>query len=234
MPPPPPLAANFATVGVDFPRPYDSLRFRFQPGVYSAPAGGDIEARFSAPADWEPPVGSAVDFVVAGNVAYEGSGAVTVEIVAAGTGMHYLPAGVGTGAVAVEIIVAGIGMHGVAGTGGASVVVGVSSDGGHGVAGFGVVSAGVSAAGTGVVQRYEVRGEVRIQGVLVDRLVRAYRRDTGDLVGEANTVAGRFSVHCGFEAREHYLVPIHLVSDAEDWAPPCANRVVSALAQDAW
>lgn len=81
--------------------------------------------------------------------------------------------------------------------------------------------------------RYELRGEVRDQGVLVNRRVRAYRRDTGALVADADAIAGRFALHAGFEAREHYLVPVHLDDTATDYAPPCANRVLSVLAQDA-
>lgn len=88
-------------------------------------------------------------------------------------------------------------------------------------------------AALGRVIRYELRGEVRDHGVLVERRVRAYRRDTGALVGEVDTVTGRFTIHVGFEAAEYYLVPVHLDAGATDYAPPCANRVVSVLAEDA-
>lgn len=82
------------------------------------------------------------------------------------------------------------------------------------------------------VLRYELRGQVRDQGVLVDRRVRAYRRDTGALMAEADTTAGAFRLPVGFEAREFYLVPVDLDSEATDYAPPCANRVESVLALD--
>lgn len=84
----------------------------------------------------------------------------------------------------------------------------------------------------GTVRRYELRGEVRDQGVLVNRRVRAHRRDTGALVAEADTVAGVFVLPAGFAADEYYLVPINLDAGATDFSPPCANRVTSVLAMD--
>lgn len=85
----------------------------------------------------------------------------------------------------------------------------------------------------GTVVRYELRGEVRDQGVLVNRRVRAYRRDTGALTAEADTVVGAFAIPVGFAVAEYYLVPINLDIAATDFAPPCANRVTSVLAMDA-
>lgn len=84
----------------------------------------------------------------------------------------------------------------------------------------------------GSVIRYELRGEVREQGELVERRVRAYLRDTGALAGEMETIAGRFVIHVGFEPAEHYIIPLNLDESATDFAPPCANRVLSVLAQD--
>lgn len=84
----------------------------------------------------------------------------------------------------------------------------------------------------GRVVRYELRGEVRDQGVLVNRTVRVYRRDTGALTAEGDTVSGAFAIHAGFAAGEYYLVPINLDPAATDFAPPCANRVTSVLAMD--
>lgn len=84
----------------------------------------------------------------------------------------------------------------------------------------------------GTVHRYELRGEVRDQGVLVNRRVRAYRRSDGSLVTEADTAAGRFSLPVGFASAEYYVVPINLDPAATDYAPPCANRVTSVLAMD--
>lgn len=82
------------------------------------------------------------------------------------------------------------------------------------------------------VVRYELRGEVRDQGVLVNRRVRAYRRDTGALVAEADTAVGAFVLPVGFSPAEHYLVPINLDAAAADYSPPTANRVTPVLAMD--
>lgn len=104
----------------------------------------------------------------------------------------------------------------------------------HGVAASALAGVGLRASIAALVERYEMRGEVRLAGILVNRRVRAYRRDTGALVGEADTVAGHFRVHAGFVAGvEHLVLPIDLTADATDWAPPAANRVVPVLAMDA-
>ena len=81
--------------------------------------------------------------------------------------------------------------------------------------------------------RYEVRGEVRLGGVLVNRRVRCYKRSTGDLMGQADTVAGRYRVHAGFDADEVYTLAIDMDAGATDWVPPTANRLVPVLAEDA-
>lgn len=70
-------------------------------------------------------------------------------------------------------------------------------------------------------------------GVLVNRRVRAYLRETGALLGQADTVAGHFKVHAGFAEAECYATPIDLDADATDWLPPTANRILSVLADDA-
>lgn len=84
--------------------------------------------------------------------------------------------------------------------------------------------------------RYEVRGEVRLSpgGLLVQRHVRVYARDTGALVAAANSVGGYFRVACALEPAEYVVLPIDLSPDATDFVPPVANRVLSVLAQDAW
>lgn len=82
------------------------------------------------------------------------------------------------------------------------------------------------------VLRYELRGEVRLSGILVNRRVRAYSRATGALLGEADTVVGRFHVPAGFAAAECYVTPIDLTEGANDWLPPTANRITSVLADD--
>ena len=102
----------------------------------------------------------------------------------------------------------------------------------HGIAGAGAaVIAPITAAGVALHPRYSLKGEVR-DGVLVNRLVRAYRLDTGALVGEQSTTAGRFDIHAGFVQREHYILPLDMSVGATDWLPPTANHVLSELAVD--
>ena len=145
------------------------------------------------------------------------------------------PGGVfgGGGAAVVAVAAAGAGAHGVGG--GAACAVGVSATGAgaHGVAGAGAAVVPLVAAGVALHPRYELRGEVRLGGVLVNRRVRAYLRSTGELLGQADTVAGRFKVHAGFAEEECYATPIDLDSGAVDWLPPTANRLLPVLADDA-
>lgn len=84
--------------------------------------------------------------------------------------------------------------------------------------------------------RYEVRGEVRLSpgGVLAQRTVRVYARDSGALVASGDSVGGYFRIACGFEPGEYVVLPIDLSPDATDFVPPVANRVVSVRAQDVW
>lgn len=162
----------------------------------------------------------------------EGSGAVTVDgPAAAGQAQHGVA---GAGASNIEFGADGASGHGVAGFL-ADTTVGFASSGSgaHGVAGSGAATiAGHNATGQATHERYELRGEVRDGGILVNRRVRAYLRATGALIGEADTVAGRFQIAAGFAPAEHYLIPIDLTAGAVDWSPPAANRVVSVLAFD--
>jgi hypothetical protein len=150
-----------------------------------------------------------------------------------GVGEHGFAAVVGAGAGALGFTGAGAGRHGVAGAGaGVLGFAGVGS-GAHGVAGTGAGAVGFAGAGLGVHQRYEVRGEVRLSGVLVNRRVRCSKRATGELMGQADTVDGRYRVHAGFDASEVYTVAIDLSGGATDWVPAAANRLVPVLADDA-
>lgn len=176
-----------------------------------------------------------VDFVVAGeaeftNINIEGDLAVVVGFDVAGSAAHGVA---GSGAVDIGFSVSADAAHGVAGSGAVTLTLEVSGAAAHGVAGSGAIIVSFDPAGDAVHLRYEVRGQVKQSGVLVNRRVRAYRRDTGEMVGEADTTAGKFQVHTGFEALEHYIVPVNLAEDATDWSPPVANRVLSVLAQDA-
>jgi len=176
---------------------------------FTPPAADSVNFRCGG-AVYTPPPPLAANFTLPGdNVS--GVGAVVVEFGFCGNGIS---GGYAQGLVQfnVDFSGAGVGAHGRAGT--ASVVVE-----------FDPLAAGI-------VSRYELAGEVRKDGILINRMVRAYRRDTGEFVGEAQCVAGKFRVHTGFAAREHYIVPLDMADDAADWSPPVANRIVSELAQD--
>ena len=222
--PPAGSAANFTAQGSGLAFP---LPARLGPRNYEPQDGDDLLV-----VAWGYPNGAAINFIVPAATFVEGVGAVTVEITAAGIGEFFDATTEGDGSAAIGVSVSGDGAHGVAGSGAVGVSLAGAGQGAHGVAGYGACALGVTAAGVGVVERYELTGEVRLQGILVDRLVRAYRRDTGELVGEAPTAAGRFKIHTGFAAREHFIVPIDTGDNATDWTPPCANRVLSILAMD--
>lgn len=81
--------------------------------------------------------------------------------------------------------------------------------------------------------RYEIRGAVRREGVPLARRVRCYDLATGDLLGQADTVAGKYRVPAGLDAdRLCTLIPIDLDEGAADWRPVAANRVPVVLADD--
>lgn len=138
-----------------------------------------------------------------------GAGAATLDVVAAGAASHGVR---GAGAVTLDIASADAAVHGVAGAAGATLTLAGDAHVTH--------------------LRYELRGEVRQAGVLVNRRVRAYLRSTGAMIAEGDTVAGKFHLHTGFAPGEHYIVPLNLDDAATDWTPPVANRVSSVLAQD--
>lgn len=224
----PPLgsAANFTALGYYEPREILHA-FKFPAGTYTAPLGNAVN--FVRP---ESP--QTTNFVIQAVVysAVEGAGVADISITTEAHGIHEQINIDASGVGFIDLSASGTGAHGVAGSGSAAITLSATGAGAHGVAGSAIASLGLSATAAGIVERYEVRGEVRKDGILINRLVRVYRRDTGALVGEQETTAGRFALHCGFVEREHYLVPIDLANDAVDWAPPVANRVLSVLASD--
>lgn len=202
-------------------------------GAYTRPAGNAANASFQTGVVG---VGEVVlGAVVAGFGAHgvAGSGAVALGIDVAGDGLAGVGTVVGVGAVELGLDVSGVAAHGVAGVGALALGMPlVEGSGAHGVRGSGAVVLGIEIAGVAFHPRYALRGEVRDGGVLVNRTVRAYRRDTGEMVGAQVTVAGRFDIHAGWEAREHYILPLDLGADAVDFVPPVANRVLSVLVED--
>lgn len=219
--------------------------------AYTYPEHDEVDESWVGDSGYSHPPHDAVDESWLDSVAAVGSG--EVEIGGAGVGLHGvrgagigdiiidglgtgsagMPAVVATGSGEIDIEGAGIAQHGARGPAVGDIEVSGGGAGKHGVRAVGAGEIAVIGAAAGLHLRYELRGEVRLAGVLVNRRVRAYRRDTGALTGEADTVAGRFRVPAGVGAvREHYVVPIDLGEDATDWRPPVANRVMSVLASD--
>lgn len=201
--------------------------------AYTPPAGDAANVSWVGAPAYTPPAGNAA------NVTWQtgggspdpvtGTGAIVLPIVVAGVGSHAVA---GAGVAVLPLTVAGVGAHGVTGAGAVALGISVAGAGAHGVAGTGASVVPITVAGAAVHQRYELRGEVRLGGVLVNRRVRAYSRDTGVLLGEADTIAGKFRVHAGFAEIECYATPIDLSPGAVDWLPPTANRILAALASD--
>lgn len=222
--------------------------------AYTPPAGNAVNVAW--PSDAITGTGAVtVDFTVAATGAQGviGTGAVAVDFTPDAAGTYTSNAVVGVEATTLDFTVEGVGVHGVGGPAAVSVDFSVAAAGDHGVGGTASVSVdfpatiagahgeagtcdvsvGFTPAATAIHHRYELAGEVRQSGVLINRRVRAYRRDTGALVGEVDTTLGKFKMTVGFASREHYVVPVNLADDAADWSPPTQNRVVSYLAQDA-
>ena len=179
---------------------------------YTPPAGNALVAMWAGLPPYTAPAGDAIVASWAATVpAVTGDGAFTFDFLIEGEAVHGVVV-LGTGEFTMDFLVAGTAAHGVAGTG--------------------ELTLDFLAAGVAVHPRYELRGEVRMGGVLVNRRVRAYQRESGELLGQADTEAGRFKVHAGFTAVECYVTPIDLTSDAVDWLPPTANRLLPVMADD--
>lgn len=219
---------------------------------YTPPAGDAANFSWVGVAAYTPPAGDAANFTWALDSSVVGAGAGMLSFTGAGAGTHGVAgagAGVlgftgagsaehsgavveGAGAGVLEFAGAGAAAHGVSAAGAAALAFAGSGAGAHGVAGVGSGVLGFVGSGAALHPRYEVRGEVRIGGVLVNRRVRCYKRATGELTGQADTVVGRYRVHAGFDDAEVYVTAIHLADDAADWVPPTANRLVPVLASD--
>ena len=197
-----------------------------------------------------------LDLTAVGSAAHgvAGAGATTLELSAAGEGEYTSIVIVASAAITLDLGMSVDAAHGVASTGAETLSLTADSAAGHGAAGAGATTLTLTAAARGahgvagacdttltltavsvaVHQRYELTGEVRMAGILVNRRVRAYRRDTGALVSEVDTTAGGFKLQAGFNIETEFTVmPIDLDSDATDWTPPVANRVLPQLAFDA-
>ena len=163
-----------------------------------------------------------VAVVAAGALAFTGSAtvehsSVVVECVAAG---------------ALDFTGAASAAHGIAVQAAGTLAFTGAGAAAHGIAATCAGTLGFTGACAALHLRYEVRGEVRLGGVLVNRRVRCSKRATGELMGQADTVAGVYRVHAGFDEAEVYVTAIDLAEAATDWIPPTANRLVPVLASD--
>lgn len=201
---------------------------------YTPPAGNAADATWVGASAYTPPAGNAADvtWATSGPETVTGDGYAVIAITASGSGTHTAAPVTGDGYAALSFAPVAQGAHGVAGAGAATIGTAAAGAGAHGVAGVGAAAIPISVSGLAVHQRYELRGEVLLGGVLVNRRVRVYSRDTGELLGQADTVAGKFRVHAGFAEIECYATPVHLDPAATDWLPPTANRILAELAND--
>lgn len=204
-------------------------------GTYTRPAASAADATFPA-ASFDATIAAVVPVTASISMVHGVAGTIAAVVpITAAIDADYIQVNVDVDIVASVPVIASIdAVHGVAATITAVVPVAAAAAGAHGVSAAVVGTIGLLASIAAVHERYELSGEVRLSGVLVNRRVRAYRRSDGAFVAEADTVAGKFKVPAGFLATvEHYVVPIHLDDAATDWSPPVANRVLPALAMDA-
>ncbi len=228
--PPAPSAVNFTSGGGYYEPGKVRHAFRFPAGTYAQPNG---DALAFVETWYVVPNGLAANFSLPAQTSYSSAAAFTVEFFVEAHAEFTSTLVEANTAFSVDFTPAALAAHGVKGVAAIAVDFVAEATAKHGVKGDAAITVGFTPAASGTVVRYELSGEVRKDGILVNRLVRAYRRDDGSLVGEVATVAGKFKVPAGFVSREHYLVPIDTANDATDWLPPCANRVESVLAQDA-
>lgn len=218
---------------------------------YTPPAGNAADFSWVGVAAYTPPAGDAANFswaatgvtaTGAGTLAFAGAAAAAHGVAGVGVGtLPFFGAGTaehtggfieGVGAGALSFSGAATAAHGIAGAAAGTMAFVGAGAAAHGIAATGAGALGFSGACAALHLRYEVRGEVRLGGVLVNRRVRCSKRATGELMGQADTVAGRYRVHAGFDVAEVYVTAIDLADGATDWIPPTANRLVPVLASD--
>lgn len=218
---------------------------------YIPPAGNAASASWVGASAYTPPAGNAANAALAstgvtatasGVLAFTGVGVVKHGIAGTGAGTLAFAGGGTAEHTSADVVADGAGTLGFMGACAAAHGISASGSGALAFSGAGAASHGIAAAGSGALafggtcvavhQRYEVRGEVRLSNVLVNRRVRCYKRSTGDLTGQVDTVVGKYRVHAGFDDGEVYVTAIDLADAATDWIPPTANRLVPVLADD--
>ena len=215
---------------------------------YTPPLGNAANVTWVGEPAYTPPSGNAVGVswqTGAAPDAVEGTAAATLAtITITGAALATFGAVTGTGTAAGTVVALSV-------TGAAAAATGASGSAAAQVATLtlsGAVTAQLVTAGpaagtipfaTGITPsitaqhpRYELRGQVRLAGNPVERRVRAYARSTGALLGQGDTTGGFFRIPAGFAEIECTVLPIDLATDATDYEPPTANRVLCVLAED--
>lgn len=212
----------------------NAVNFSWQgTGAYVAPVSPNVNFRFPADSFVATGAGTiSITGAASGKHGYAATGAGTIGLTGSATATYTSTTITAVGAGTIALTAAAAAAHGVAGTAAGALAISGAASGKHGVAAAGAGSISFSGAASAIHYRYEVTGEVRSSGVLVNRHVRVYRRDTGALAGEGDTVIGKFRITTGHEAVEHYIVPLDMSDGATDYTPPIANRVTAVLAQD--
>jgi hypothetical protein len=202
--------------------------------AYTRPSASAADATWQGAAPYTRPSASAADATFVESSGVDCTIAASLAITAS-LAVSFGSVEIGSSIASVVPITASISAdHGVAADIHAVLTVAAASGVAHGVAGSVGAAVGIAGAFDITHERYEVRGVTQIGGVLVDRRVRVYLRETGALIAQGDTVAGAFHLATGFSAGggEVYVIPIDLSGGATDWTPPIANRVVPTLAMD--
>src|SRR3990167_6206445 len=204
-------------------------------GAYTRPAGNAADASFqTVPTGTVGTGAGTLTFTGAATAAHgiTGTAAGVLAFTGEGAGEHINPSVEGVGAGTLPFTGAATAAHGIAGAAAGALAFTGSAAAAHGISATGAGAIGFTGACVALHMRYEVRGEVRMGGILVNRRVRCYKRSTGELTGQADTAAGLYRVHAGFDDAEVYTLSIHMDEAATDWIPPTANRLVPVLADD--
>jgi len=183
---------------------------------YTPPAGNAADLDLSASPGYTPPAGNAADL--------------DLSHVAGGS-----PSGVLDAVLSIDgTIAATFTLPTFTGTLGATLAIDGAITAVHARVGMLGAVLPMDGAVAGLHPRYRLHGELRDGGALVTspRRVRAHKRSNGALVAEVDTSTGVFDIEVGYALDEFYVVPIDMSSDAVDWMPPVANRVLSVLVSD--
>jgi len=210
---------------------------------YTPPAGNAADLNLSAGTGYTAPAGNAADLdLSAGSRAdFSFLGAPTLSVPSGIADFTFEPGGAlpvtGTLAATLTIdgaVAASFTLPTFTGALGATLAIDGAINATHARVGTLAAVLSIDGAVAGLHPRYRLHGELRDGGALVTspRRVRAHKRSNGAVVGEVDTSTGVFDIPVGYTLDEFYVVPIDMSSDAVDWIPPVANRVLSVLVSD--